>query len=98
MEEVNSTYMKKCLYHKILHPLCPVFSLGYVVRESGQDFHSLAEKVWMGWGRASKEGTAGCHNTGCQPHSASPWHRPRMCIQLSPSTRTPEGPLRVLLV
>lgn len=44
MEEVNGTYMKKCLYHKILHPLCPVFSLGYVVRESGQDFRSLAEK------------------------------------------------------
>lgn len=48
MEEVNNTYMKKCLYHKILHPLCPVFNLGYVVQESGQDFHSLAKMVWMG--------------------------------------------------
>ncbi|GAB1296411.1 P2X purinoceptor 1 [Apodemus speciosus] len=44
VEEVNGTYMKKCLYHKILHPLCPVFELGYVVQESGQDFRSLAEK------------------------------------------------------
>lgn len=44
VEEVNGTYMKKCLYHKIQHPLCPVFNLGYVVRESGQDFRSLAEK------------------------------------------------------
>ncbi|XP_060243322.1 P2X purinoceptor 1 isoform X2 [Meriones unguiculatus] len=44
VEEVNGTYMKKCLYDKTLHPLCPVFNLGYVVRESGQDFRSLAEK------------------------------------------------------
>lgn len=50
MEEVNATYMKKCLYDKILHPLCPVFRLGYVVQESGQDFRSLAETVWMGMG------------------------------------------------
>ncbi|XP_042138287.1 P2X purinoceptor 1 isoform X3 [Peromyscus maniculatus bairdii] len=44
VEEVNGTYLKRCLFHKTLHPLCPVFSLGYVVRESGQDFRSLAEK------------------------------------------------------
>nr|XP_020031761.1 P2X purinoceptor 1 isoform X2 [Castor canadensis] len=44
VEEVNATYMKNCLYHKTLHPLCPVFSLGYLVQESGQDFCSLAEK------------------------------------------------------
>jgi hypothetical protein len=51
VEEVNATYMKNCLYHKTLHPLCPVFSLGYLVQESGQDFCSLAEKVW-GWCQA----------------------------------------------
>lgn len=66
MEEVNNTYMKKCLYHKTLHPLCPVFSLGYVVQESGQDFRSLAVNVRMGWGCASKESTAQGHNT-CLP-------------------------------
>lgn len=48
--------MKKCLYHKIQHPLCPVFNLGYVVRESGQDFRSLAEKVWMGWEGGRQQG------------------------------------------
>lgn len=58
MEEVNAAYMKTCLYHKILHPLCPVFQLGYVVQESGQNFSTLAEKVrgmvpggWGGLGR-----------------------------------------------
>lgn len=46
MEEVDAAYMKTCLYHKVLHPLCPVFKLGYVVQESGQSFSALAEKVW----------------------------------------------------
>ncbi|XP_006899854.1 PREDICTED: P2X purinoceptor 1 [Elephantulus edwardii] len=44
VEEVNARYMKTCLYHKITHPLCPVFRLGYVVQQSGQNFNSLAEK------------------------------------------------------
>ncbi|CAD7667720.1 unnamed protein product [Nyctereutes procyonoides] len=44
VEEVDAAYMKTCLYHKILHPLCPVFKLGYVVQESGQNFSTLAEK------------------------------------------------------
>ncbi|XP_047614103.1 P2X purinoceptor 1 isoform X2 [Phacochoerus africanus] len=44
VEEVDAAYMKTCLYHKTLHPLCPVFNLGYVVQESGQNFSTLAEK------------------------------------------------------
>ncbi|KAK1331512.1 hypothetical protein QTO34_009469 [Cnephaeus nilssonii] len=44
VDEVNATYLKRCLYHKISHPLCPVFHLGYVARESGQSFSTLAEK------------------------------------------------------
>lgn len=54
VEEVNSTYLKRCLYHKIAHPLCPVFNLGYMARETEQDFSSLAEKV-----RARQVGRAG---------------------------------------
>lgn len=55
VEEVDAAYMKTCLYHKTLHPLCPVFNLGYVVQESGQNFSTLAEKVWC---QASGEGWA----------------------------------------
>lgn len=56
VDEVNATYLKRCLYHKISHPLCPVFHLGYVARESGQSFSTLAEKVLCqgsgeGWAR-----------------------------------------------
>lgn len=53
VEEVNATYMKTCLYHKISHPLCPVFNLGYVAQQSGQNFSTLAEKVLF---QASGEG------------------------------------------
>lgn len=53
VEEVNATYMKTCLYHKISHPLCPVFNLGYVAQQSGQNFSTLAEKVLC---QASEEG------------------------------------------
>uniref|UniRef100_A0A8C4M1D8 Purinergic receptor P2X 1 n=1 Tax=Equus asinus asinus TaxID=83772 RepID=A0A8C4M1D8_EQUAS len=44
VEVVDAAYMKTCLYHKTLHPLCPVFKLGYVIQESGQNFSTLAEK------------------------------------------------------
>lgn len=100
MEEVNGTYLKKCLFHKTLHPLCPVFSLGYVVRESGQDFRSLAEKVWMGWGGASKEYTAQGHKTGLPVPSCLP-NFPGIgqvyALDLCPSTRVPKGPLQGLV-
>ena len=69
MEEVNATYMKRCLYHKISHPLCPVFNLGYVAQESGQSFNTLAEKVLCqasgeGWGPGllANEGFSGPGN------------------------------------
>lgn len=55
MDEVNATYLKHCLYHKTSHPLCPIFHLGYVARESGQSFSTLAEKVLC---QASREGWA----------------------------------------
>lgn len=45
MEEVDAKYLKKCLFHKISHRLCPIFNLGYVARESGHNFSTLTEKV-----------------------------------------------------
>ncbi|XP_059525046.1 P2X purinoceptor 1 isoform X1 [Myotis daubentonii] len=44
VEAVDAKYLKTCLFHKISHPLCPIFNLGYVVRESGHIFNTLAEK------------------------------------------------------
>lgn len=45
VESVTKQYLKKCTYHKGTDSLCPVFELGYIVRESGQNFTFLAVKV-----------------------------------------------------
>lgn len=45
VESVTKQYLKKCTYHKVTDSLCPVFELGYIVRESGQNFTFLAVKV-----------------------------------------------------
>lgn len=45
VESVTKQYLKKCTYHKVTDSLCPVFELGYIVKESGQNFTFLAVKV-----------------------------------------------------
>ncbi|XP_044540672.1 P2X purinoceptor 1-like, partial [Gracilinanus agilis] len=44
VERVTKQYLKSCVYHKSTDPLCPVFELGAVVRDSGQNFSALAVK------------------------------------------------------
>ncbi|ETE58178.1 P2X purinoceptor 1, partial [Ophiophagus hannah] len=44
VEQVSERYLKKCVYHKNKDPLCPVFNLGYMVEESGQNFSQVAFK------------------------------------------------------
>uniref|UniRef100_A0A8C3S0D2 P2X purinoceptor n=1 Tax=Chelydra serpentina TaxID=8475 RepID=A0A8C3S0D2_CHESE len=41
---ITTSYLKKCTYHKHTDPFCPVFELGYIVKESGQNFRALALK------------------------------------------------------
>ncbi|NXP44308.1 P2RX1 protein, partial [Heliornis fulica] len=47
VESVTKQYLKKCTYHKVTDSLCPVFDLGYVVKESGQNFTLLAVKIFV---------------------------------------------------
>ncbi|KAM9117507.1 P2X purinoceptor 1 isoform 3-T3 [Pangshura tecta] len=44
VEDITTSYLKKCTYHKNKDPFCPVFELGYIVKESGQNFSALALK------------------------------------------------------
>nr|XP_009932171.1 PREDICTED: P2X purinoceptor 1 [Opisthocomus hoazin] len=44
VESVTKQYLKRCTYHKVTDSLCPVFDLGYIVKESGQNFTFLAVK------------------------------------------------------
>uniref|UniRef100_A0A8C9F1X1 P2X purinoceptor n=1 Tax=Pavo cristatus TaxID=9049 RepID=A0A8C9F1X1_PAVCR len=45
VESITTQYLRKCTYHKVTDSLCPMFDLGYVVKESGQNFSMLAVKV-----------------------------------------------------
>ncbi|XP_029467911.1 P2X purinoceptor 1-like [Rhinatrema bivittatum] len=44
IESVTSDSLKSCIYHKIKDPYCPIFKLGYIIAESGQNFAALAYK------------------------------------------------------
>ncbi|XP_074869932.1 P2X purinoceptor 1 [Carettochelys insculpta] len=44
VEGITTRYLKQCTYHKKKDPFCPVFELGHIVKESGQNFHALAHK------------------------------------------------------
>ncbi|NXC43399.1 P2RX1 protein, partial [Penelope pileata] len=44
VESITKQYLKKCTYRKDTDSLCPVFDLGYIVKESGQNFTMLAVK------------------------------------------------------
>ncbi|TFK12889.1 zinc finger protein 410 [Platysternon megacephalum] len=44
VEGITTSHLKKCTYHKTNDRFCPVFELGYIVKESGQNFRALALK------------------------------------------------------
>ncbi|XP_062392237.1 P2X purinoceptor 1-like isoform X2 [Sardina pilchardus] len=43
VEGVDSSYIKRCLYHETNSPLCPIFKLGDIVRLSGFNFQQIAK-------------------------------------------------------
>ncbi|XP_033834837.2 P2X purinoceptor 1 isoform X3 [Periophthalmus magnuspinnatus] len=43
VEGIDSKYISKCLYHPETAPLCPIFSLGDIVRISGFNFETIAK-------------------------------------------------------
>uniref|UniRef100_UPI00398E6E09 P2X purinoceptor 1 n=1 Tax=Pristiophorus japonicus TaxID=55135 RepID=UPI00398E6E09 len=47
VESVTKRHLKNCTYHKIHDPFCPVFRLGYIVKEIEENFSTLAYKGGM---------------------------------------------------
>jgi len=41
----NASYLKKCVYDPVTDPLCPIFELGTIVEEAGEDYNTVAYKV-----------------------------------------------------
>nr|XP_033812106.1 P2X purinoceptor 4 isoform X2 [Geotrypetes seraphini] len=44
LPNVSTAYLKTCVYNRYTDPFCPIFRLGSIVREAGQDFQDMAVK------------------------------------------------------
>ncbi|XP_067463577.1 P2X purinoceptor 1 isoform X3 [Thunnus thynnus] len=44
VEGINTTYIRQCLHHPKTAPLCPIFKLGDIVKESGFNFTTIARE------------------------------------------------------
>lgn len=44
VEGINNTYIRQCLHHPKDAPLCPIFKLGDIVKESGFNFTTIARE------------------------------------------------------
>ncbi|XP_012695599.2 P2X purinoceptor 4b isoform X2 [Clupea harengus] len=44
LAHINSSYLKTCIYHRSTDPHCPIFRLGDMVRDAGEDFRTMAER------------------------------------------------------
>ncbi|MEE6503981.1 hypothetical protein FKM82_005032 [Ascaphus truei] len=42
LPNISASYLKKCLYDRASHPFCPIFRLGSVVRDAGENFQEMA--------------------------------------------------------
>ncbi|XP_072099273.1 P2X purinoceptor 1 [Mobula birostris] len=42
VESITKAYLRNCTYHKVHHPLCPVFRLGSIAEEINENFSALA--------------------------------------------------------
>ncbi|XP_030075323.1 P2X purinoceptor 4 [Microcaecilia unicolor] len=42
LSNVSTAYLKQCVYNRFTDPFCPIFRLGSIVSEAGQDFQDMA--------------------------------------------------------
>lgn len=45
VEFITKAYLRNCTYHRVHHPLCPVFRLGHIAEEIKENFSTLAYRV-----------------------------------------------------
>lgn len=50
IQAAESGYLKSCMFNTTSALYCPIFKLGFLVEQAGEDFTELAEKVLCaGW-------------------------------------------------
>ncbi|XP_039628057.1 P2X purinoceptor 4b isoform X3 [Polypterus senegalus] len=42
LPHINSTYLQQCIFHRLTDPECPIFRLGDIVQEAGENFQDMA--------------------------------------------------------
>lgn len=42
LPQINGSYLKQCVFNRMTDPDCPIFRLGDIVREAGEDFQEIA--------------------------------------------------------
>lgn len=55
----KSDYLKHCTFDQDSDPYCPIFRLGFIVEQAGENFTELAHKV--------RDRGHGDREAGCQP-------------------------------
>src|SRR4051812_3114707 len=47
LEVTNKTYLQSCIYNKHSDPFCPVFRIGDIVKDAGENYSEVAIKVLL---------------------------------------------------
>lgn len=47
----KNDYLKHCTFDQDHDPYCPIFRLGFIVEQAGENFTELAHKVRKVWGQ-----------------------------------------------
>lgn len=45
LAHINKEYLRTCTYNSTTDPHCPIFRLGDMIKEAGEDFKTMAENV-----------------------------------------------------
>lgn len=51
IENGKNSYLKHCTFDEVSHLYCPIFKLGFIVEQAGENFTELAHSVrgWRQW-------------------------------------------------
>lgn len=61
IENRKDGYLKHCTFHEVSDLYCPIFKLGYIVEQAGENFTELAHTVRVPESEQDNWPGAGCH-------------------------------------
>lgn len=85
IQAAESHYLKSCTFNATSALYCPIFRLGFLAEQAGEDFAVLAEKVWYdGRPHPNIPQHCGCSSSGelvalGMPHPGDAMHLGMLC-------------------